>query len=303
MGSPAFALPTLYGLLEAYEVVGVVTQPDRPSGRCRGLQAPAVKVAAIEARLPLIQPQMLKDPEALDRLRAWRPDLIVVAAFGQILRTEVLDLPEHGSLNIHASLLPRWRGAAPIQAAILHGDEKTGVTVMRMDAGLDTGPILSQRATKILPDETAGALGERLASLGAALLKETLPDYLSGALTPRPQPDEGVTHAPMLKKAQGELDFSRPAVELARQVRAFSPWPGAFTHWHGNRLNVARATALADTRAGKPGQRTVHGRWPAVAAGSGLLLLEEVQPAGKRLMSGETFLRGARDWSAERPET
>ncbi|HEY5902380.1 MAG TPA: methionyl-tRNA formyltransferase, partial [Anaerolineales bacterium] len=177
MGSPDFALPTLRALSERYQVVGVVTQPDRPSGRGRGLTPPPVKTLALELGLPLIQPERLRLPDAMEALRTFAPDLIVVAAFGQILKPSVLDLPRYGCINVHASLLPRWRGAAPINAAILHGDHETGVTIMRMDPGLDTGPILSQAAIPIGPDETAGELYERLSMLGAELLIETLPGY------------------------------------------------------------------------------------------------------------------------------
>jgi len=185
MGSPDFAIPSLNVLAENYTVVGVVTQPDRPAGRGRDLTPPPVKVLAQQHGLPFIQPDKLRQPEALEQLRLWHPDLIVVAAFGQILRTEVLDLPKWGCLNVHASLLPCWRGAAPVQAAILHGDDQTGITLMRMDPGVDTGPIISQRALSILPQDTAGSLGKRLAVLGAELLIETLPAYLNGQIIPR----------------------------------------------------------------------------------------------------------------------
>src|SRR5512133_3181424 len=182
MGSPDFSLPALRALSEAYDVVGVVTQPDRASGRGRELKAPPVKRLALELGIPVIQPEKLRQPGAMEQLRAWNPELIVVAAFGQLLRKDVLDLPRFGCINVHASLLPRWRGAAPINAAILHGDEQTGVTIMVMDVGLDTGPILSKRAIRLAPDETAGSAFEKLSQLGADLLIETLPDYISGKL-------------------------------------------------------------------------------------------------------------------------
>jgi methionyl-tRNA formyltransferase len=226
--------------------------------------------------------------------------LIVVAAFGQILRQDVLDLPPVGCINVHASLLPRWRGAAPINAAILHGDEETGITIMRMDAGLDTGPILSQRSVRIGPDETAGSLFETLSQLGAALLLDTLPVYLSGELEPRPQPEEGITYAPMLKKEEGTLDFSRPADELERKVRAFNPWPGTYFEWDGNLLKVHKArTAIIFTYMfQQPGTRTIHDGLPAIFGGDNtLLVLEEVQPAGKKSMPGKAFLAGARNWA------
>ena len=299
MGSPEFALPTLDRLARIARVVGVVTQPDRPAGRGRVLTPPPVKTLALSLGLPVIQPHRLRDPEAMQQLREWAPDLIVVAAFGQILRPEVLNLPRYGCLNVHASLLPRWRGAAPIHAAILAGDRSTGVTIMRMDPGIDTGPILSQRETVILPADTAGSLSERLAELGADLLAETLPDYLSGRLQARPQPEEGATYAPMLKKEQGRLDFRRPAEELARLVRAFNPWPGAFTLWQGQPLKVHFAEARRNEASSKPGQTAILAGQPAVATAEGWLVLTQVQPAGKRIMSGAEFIHGATNWGKE----
>jgi methionyl-tRNA formyltransferase len=299
MGSPDFALPSLRALVGAYDVVGVITQPDRAAGRGREVKPPPVKTLALELGLPVIQPEKLREASAMERLRAWSPDLIVVAAFGQILRPEALDLPRFGCLNVHASLLPRWRGAAPVNAAILHGDKETGVTIMKMDAGLDTGPILSQRALRIAPDETAASLFDRLSTLGADLLLETLPGYLAGTLSPRPQPGEGVTYAPMLKKEDARLDFNRPGVELARQVRAYQPWPGAFMDWQGAPLKIHKAhTVIIFTYVIQPpGTRTVIDGLPAVFAGDNTpLVLDEVQPAGKNPMSGKAFLAGARQW-------
>jgi len=295
MGSPEFALPTLRRLAKQYPVVGVVTQPDRPAGRGRSLRPPPVKSLAESLGLPLIQPERLRTPEAIAQLRAWAPDLIVVAAYGQILRPAVLELPAFGCLNVHASLLPRWRGAAPIQAAILNGDAETGVTIMRMDAGVDTGPILSQRATPILAEDTAGTLGERLAELGAELLLDTLPDYLSGRLLPQPQDESSATFAPMLTRADGALDFNKSVESLARQVRAFNPWPGTYFTWQGAPLKVLRAHAIPASDL-QPGRLTIHEGLPAVEAQGGLLVLDEVQPAGRKALSGGDFLRGARSW-------
>jgi methionyl-tRNA formyltransferase len=294
MGSPEFSLPSLRALAAACNVVGVVTQPDRPAGRGKQLTPPPVKMLAQELGIPVIQPRRLRAPEALAQLRSWAPEMIVVAAFGQILRPEVLDLPSHGCINVHASLLPRWRGASPIQAAILHGDQQTGVTIMHMDTGLDTGPILSQRAIPIADDDTAGTLSEKLADFGAKLLIETLPKYLAGELNPQPQPDESVTTASMLTKADGQLDLAQSAEALARKVRAFNPWPGAFIIWKGQALKIHRAHAAPGNR--PAGRRTVHAGLPAIAADDGLLVLDEVQPAGKKPMSGAEFLRGTRDW-------
>ena len=295
MGSPDFSLPTLRKLADAYDVVGVVTQPDRASGRGRELKPPPVKLLAQELDISVMQPEKLRQPEAIEQLRAWNPDLIVVAAFGQILKKDVLYLPRFGCINVHASLLPRWRGAAPINAAILHGDEETGVTIMKMDAGLDTGPILTQRSIRLTRGDTAGTVFEKLSHLGAELLIETLPDYLSGKIQPVPQPEEGMTYAPMLKKEEGQLDFTHPPDELERRVRAFNPWPGAFMDFDGAFLKIHRAH-VADEEA-EAGQRLIYGDQPAVGAGSGLLVLDEVQPAGKKSMSGKSFLAGARHWA------
>jgi len=294
MGSPDFSLPTLRALADAYQVVGAVTQPDRASGRGRELKPPPVKLLAQELGIPVIQPEKLRQPEAMEQLRLWNPDLIVVAAFGQILKKDVLYLPRFGCVNVHASLLPRWRGAAPINAAILHGDEETGVTIMKMDVGLDTGPILTQGSLRLSREDTAGSVFEKLSGLGADLLIETLPDYLSGKIQPTPQSEEGMTYAPMLKKEEGQLDFTRPAEELERRIRAFNPWPGAFMDFDGTLLKIHRAH-VAEGEA-QVGQRLIYEDQPAVGAGTSLLILDEVQPAGKKSMSGKSFLAGARHW-------
>ena len=299
MGSPQFAVSTLRELTTNFNVVGVVTQPDRLAGRGRKPKPPAVKITAHELRLPIIQPSKLRQPEAMEQLHDWKPDVIVVAAFGQILRPEVLDLPPYGCINLHASLLPRWRGAAPIQAAILHDDRQTGVTIMRMDQGVDTGPLLSQKATLILENETTGGLTKRLADLGAGLLIETLPRYLSGKITPTPQEDQFATYAPMLKKEDGQLNFNQPAIDLVRQVLAFNPWPGAFTTWNDIRLLIHQASAISEEELDRPippGEHTIHHKYPAIGTAKGLLVLEEIQPAGKKSMHGKAFLQGARNW-------
>lgn len=300
MGSPGFAVPSLEKLIHKYQVAGVVTQPDRPAGRGRSLAASAVKQLAQRTGLPVIQPRRLSEPAAGARLREWQPDLIVVAAFGQILKPDVLSLPQFGCLNVHASLLPRWRGAAPVQAAILHGDQKTGITIIKMDTGLDTGPLISQREVSILPRETGGELSARLSYLGADLLLETLPGYLDGSLIPRPQDDAQATYAGMLKKADGALDPEMPAEYLARMVRAYHPWPGTFIEWKGRPLKVHQARAAGGRE--PAGSLLVLDGLPALATQDGLLLFEQVQPAGKRVMSGETFLNGARDWGMGQPQ-
>jgi methionyl-tRNA formyltransferase len=304
MGSPDFAVPILEALAapsasgtRPYDVVGVVTQPDRPAGRGRTLVPPPVKTAALRLGLPVMQPERLRRPEALEQLRIWNPDLVVVAAFGQILRAEVLDLPRYGCINVHGSLLPRWRGAAPIQAAILAGDSETGITIMKMDPGVDTGPMLSWRALPIGPQETGGSLFEKMAPLGAELLLEALPRYLNGELVPQPQPEEGVTYAPMLKREDERLDLSQPAVRLERQVRALQPAPGAYLDWNGAPLKVKQARLSGEKSPGA-GRRLIVENSPAVGTGEGILVLEEVQPAGKKSMPGKAFLAGARDWRA-----
>jgi len=295
MGSPEFALPILKALTTNYNVVGVVTQPDRPAGRGRYLKAPPVKTLALESGLNVIQPPHLKNLEVKERLNLWDPDLIVVAAFGQILPPSVLDLPNFGSINVHASLLPRWRGAAPIHAAILHGDDQTGITIMKMDPGLDTGPILSQQTIIISSIETSGSLSPRLAELGADLLIKTIPEYLAEEIKPMPQDDTFATYAPMVKKSDAELNFNDPAVSLERRIRAFNPWPGAFIKWQGMIMKIHRArTARGDLI--KPGEKTIFEGLPAIGTIDGLLVLEEVQPAGKKAMSAEVFLHGARNW-------
>ncbi len=295
MGSPDFAIPTLEALARRYPLVGVVTQPDRPAGRGWNLRVPVVKEVALRLGIPVVQPEKLRLPEAMTQLQAWAPDLIVVAAFGQILRQEVLDLPRFGCINVHGSLLPRGRGAAPIQASILAGDLETGITIMKMDPGVDTGPILNQRALPIAPDDTAGTLLAKMASLGAELLLETLPPILSGDLIPRPQPEEGATYAPMLKKEDGLLDITRPANELERRVRAMNPWPGAYIDWKRVPLKVLRARVSGGKSPGAGFRLAVEG-CPAIGTGQGILILNEVQPAGKKPMPGKAFLSGARDW-------
>jgi methionyl-tRNA formyltransferase len=305
MGTPDFAVATLRALAQTHTVVGVVTQPDRPAGRGRRLEPPPVKNFAVEAGLPVIQPQRLREPEAMAQLQAWAPELIVVAAFGQILRPAVLDLPPRGCLNVHASLLPRHRGAAPIAAAILDGDSETGITIMRMDQDLDTGPILAQRSMPIDPTDTSGALTQRLAPLGARLLLEVIPDYLVGRLPPVPQDDSRATYAPQLKKEDGKLDFTRPVSELERRVRAFAPWPGAYADWPdpagggSRRLKVSRAGVL-EHGVGSAGEVVATPQGPAVGADDGALLLLEVQPPGKRPMPAADFARGARGFIGSR---
>ena len=294
MGSPEFAVPSLRALTREYTVVGVVTQPDRPAGRGRALKPPAIKLEASALGLPTIQPNKLTEPSAIQQIRDWAPQVIVVAAFGQILRAEMLRLPAQGCINVHASLLPRWRGAAPIQAAIAAGDTESGVTIMQMDEGLDTGPMISQRRVPIEPQDTGSSLAERLARLGAELLPVALRGYLSGSLVPQPQDAAAATKAPLLKKEDGRLDPVMPASVLERRVRAFNPWPGAYILLDEGNLKVHRAHLV--TAEHPPGLRlTVDGK-PALGTVQGVLVLDEVQPVGKKPMSGQDFLMGARGW-------
>lgn len=294
MGTPEFAVPTLQTLISSQRVVGVVTQPDRPSGRGRRLQPPAVKKVAQAANIPVYQPESLRSDESTRQLRQWQPDIIVVAAFGQLLRRQVLDLPPKGCLNIHASLLPRWRGASPIQHAILAGDSETGVTLMQMDEGMDTGPIYAQLTVPIFDEDTAASLHDRLAQAGAELTAARLDDILSQRLPPVPQNDEEATYAPMIKKSDGEIDWRQSAEDLDRHIRAMTPWPGAFTNWSGNLLRILSADPLAEEQVaeGPPGSVHRYSGYIVVVAGSGGLRLTGVQLSGKQPLTIDDFVNG-----------
>lgn len=295
MGSPELAAKVLESLTARYKVVGVVTQPDRPAGRGKVLTPPPVKVLADQLNIPTIQPERLRD-EAFAQLQAWNPDVIVVAAFGQILRQRVLDLPKYGCINVHASYLPRWRGAAPIQAAILHGDAFTGVSIMKMDAGIDTGPVLVQEKVYLTEDETLTSLTDKLATLGASLLISTLEEYISGRLEPTPQPDGGDTYAGMLTKEDGLLDFEQSAIKVDRKVRALNDWPGTFYKFNGQALKIRKVKAIF-TEAHPAGIRSVLDKVPVISTPDGWVKLLEVQPAGKKWMPGSDFLRGFQNWT------
>ncbi len=300
MGSPEFAVPIFEGLAHRFKVVGVVTQPDRPSGRGRKISLPPVKILALELNIPVIQPIKLRsDLRAKGIIRSWNPTLIVVTAFGQILQKDVLEMASLGCLNVHASLLPRWRGPSPIQAAILNGDEITGVTIMKMDEGIDTGEILRQRSMKIEPEDTGDSLSRKLSKLGSGLLIETIPAYLNGEVQPFPQGDTPTPYAPILKKSDGLLDFSKPAKILARKVRAYHPWPGTYTYWKKKTLKIIK-TYVAETKSSSIGKCTVFDDLPAIGTAEGLLVIEELQLAGKKQVSGDQFLIGARDWRESR---
>jgi methionyl-tRNA formyltransferase len=283
----------LEALDERYGIVGVVTQPDRPAGRGRKLVVSPVKEVALARGLTVFQPKTLRTPEALKRLADWQPDLIVVAAFGQILQLPVLDLPFRGCLNVHASLLPQYRGAAPIPAAILAGDAVTGVTIMRMDEGMDTGPILTQAEWPIQPEDTTSSLTSKLADLGAQVLIETLPGWLRGEVQVQPQDDLRATYCRPLKKEDGHLDWTRSAAYLDRQVRACDPWPGAYSTWQERRLKVLRACPRPGRQIeGVAGQVVALEPGLGVVTGRGILELSEVQLAGKKAMAADAFARG-----------
>jgi methionyl-tRNA formyltransferase len=306
MGTPDFAVPSLNALLNAYNVVGVVTQPDRPAGRGQQMRPSPVKEVAQAAGLPLFQPASLRREETAEPIRHWQPDLIVVAAFGQILRPHLLNLPALGCLNVHASLLPRWRGASPIQHAILAGDAATGISLMQMDEGLDTGPVYVKEAIPIHDDETAATLHDRLAELGAATLSHYLAEIITGRLSPKPQNEQNATYAPLITKEAGELNWQETAPALDRRIRAMTPWPGAFTWWQGQRLHIKTAMPVrgAGLPAGKPGQVVrrqtesgVQTETAVVLTGHGGLQLQTIQLAGKREMGVSDFLRGRPEFS------
>jgi len=298
MGSPDFALPTLSALAENFNVVGVVTKPDKRSGRGQKTSPPPVKKLALSLEIEIIQPESLKSDDFHQKLIEWNPDLIVVAAFGKILPSSVLDYPQYGCINVHASLLPRWRGAAPINAAILNGDEYSGVTIMKMAQGLDTGDIISQRSIPIPDNETAGSLFDKLSSIGAKLLIDTIPNYISGSILPRPQNDELSTYAPMLKKEDGLINPERSAVEIARQIRAFNSWPGSTFPYDGKNLKI-HEVSISNEQTHPTGTRFIHNKKPAIQTSDGIIVLVKVQKAGKKAISGEDFLRGARDWESK----
>ena len=296
MGTPEFAVPSLRALAEdgRYDVVGVITQPDRPAGRGNRLTACPVKQFALERGLPVFQFERIRRPEGVEKLRALAPDVCVTAAFGQILTQEILDIPARGTVNVHASLLPKYRGSAPINWCILMGEREAGVTIMRTDAGIDTGDMLRSAATPIGELETAGELTERLSALGAKLLAETLPDYLAGKIVPVPQDHEAASYQPMLNKAMGEIDWTQSAAEIACRVRGLNPWPCAWTDLDGGRLKLYLARAVAsdaDVPAG-----TVIASGPreglVVRCGDGALEVLEMQAPGGKRMAAKAYLMG-----------
>ena len=291
-GTPEFSTHPLQALVDSrHRVCAVYTQPDRPAGRGRRLQPSPVKRLAQSHDIPVFQPETLKDPRVWDELRALEADLMVVVAYGLLLPPEVLSIPRLGCVNIHASLLPRWRGAAPIQRAILAGDRETGITIIQMDAGLDTGDMLMRASCPIEPDDTAGTLHDKLARLGARTLLEALEAWLARRITPQPQDDTQACYAPKLSKAEACLDWRKPAQQLEREVRAFNPWPVSYTWLAGERLRVWRAQWLPDD-VGLPPGTLIEARREGidVATGKGVLRLLEVQAAGGKAMAVGEFL-------------
>lgn len=290
MGTPDFAVPTLKALIAHHTVIGVITQPDRPAGRNRQIQMSPVKLVALEAGIPVFQPEKIRRADSVAELKLWQPDVYIVAAFGQLLPQTVLDIPPHGSINVHASLLPRWRGAAPIQASVRAGDAETGVTIMKMDAGLDTGAMLSKRAIPIEADDTGGSMHDKLSQIGAELLIETLPGYLDGTIQPVQQDESLVTIAPRIEKSESKLDWTQPAEAIERWVRAFAPRPGTLTYWEGKLIKVI--SGAAENGSAPSGKVIEHEGRLAIGTGDGLYLPTRLQIEGKSAVSAAEFMRG-----------
>jgi methionyl-tRNA formyltransferase len=297
MGTPDFAVPSLDALLDSDDqVVGVVTQPDRPKGRGQVLAASPIKRLALREGLPVLQPEKMKDLAFLEALRSWQADLIAVAAYGRILPPMILQMPPKGCINVHASLLPKYRGAGPIQWAIINGEHETGITTMLMDEGMDTGAILLQERMVIEPDDTAGTLSERLAQLGGTLLIETLRRLKAGTVTPRPQEPSRATLAPLLSKEDGWINWKAPASEIVNRIRGMTPWPGAYTSAGQERWIVWRAVVVDDQACAQPpGTLLVASRESLiVATGKGRLSITELQPAGGRRLTVAQYMAGHR---------
>jgi methionyl-tRNA formyltransferase len=299
MGSPAFALPALQALmLNQYDISAVYTQPDRKSGRGQQVTSCPVKQFASGAGIRVVQPLSFRDAWEVELLAGLKPDIIIVAAYGQILPEAVLNIPQHKCINIHPSLLPKYRGPSPVAAAILNGDAQTGVTIMLIEKKVDSGPIIAQTQVSIGDDDTTGSLTGRLAKTGAEILIATLPGWVSGTIQSLVQDESRATYTRMEKKEDGELDWKWPAVQLWRKVRAFDPWPGCYVKWNGSRIKIVEAVPLADTEKGSPGQVIALPRGEAirvaVRTGEGLLGLVRVQPEGKCDMTAADFCVGHR---------
>ena len=304
MGTPEFAVPTLRHLvLNQHQVVAVYTQPDRSSGRGRALAPPPVKRATIALSIPVVQPTNLKGAETVEQLASFRPEVIVVAAYGQILPQSVLDIPRYGCINIHPSLLPKYRGASPVAASILAGDEFTGVSIMLMDAGLDTGPVLARAQIPVSEQDTAGTLTAKLSHIAALLLQEALVGWTRGELTPQPQNEAEATYTSSIAKKDGEIDWQLPALDIWRRVRALQPWPGCYTRWQGKQLKIIEAVPLSEERTTEAGKVVALNPAPGeleaafgINTGDGILGVVQVQLEGKRVISADDFLRGQRQF-------
>jgi methionyl-tRNA formyltransferase len=293
LGTPAFAVPTLERMVAAgHQVAAVLTQPDRPRGRGQQLAPPPVKESALRLELPVYQPERVRRPEAVEYLRGLHAEAMVVVGYGQIIPQNVIDLAPLGIINVHASLLPKYRGAGPIQWSIVNGETRTGVTTMRIDAGLDTGDMLLKRETEIGPDENAIELGNRLAVMGADLLIETLDGLAAGTIVPEKQDSSAATHAPLIKKEDGLIDWSRAAREIHNRVRGLQPWPGAYTTLRGQKLHIWKSRVVDGSSSAQG--RLVSVKPPVVACGSGLLELVEVQSEGRKRLPASDFANGQR---------
>ena len=291
MGTPAFAVPTLERLGDAgHSILSVITQPDRPAGRGKKLAAPPVKAKALELGLPVFQPERIKRDEGFDHLTALAPDIVVVVGYGQIIPQRIIDLPKLGCVNVHSSLLPKYRGAAPINWAIVNGETVTGVCTMQLVFKLDAGDVLLSRETPIGPDETAPELGQRLSIMGADLAVETLAGLEAGAITPRPQDHDEMTYAPMIKREDGRIDWTMSALQIHNRVRGFDPWPGAYTFWRGGRFQIRRTRCVSGS--GGSGEIMVEGSSLFIGCGDGRIEALEVQPEGKKRMPAADFVHG-----------
>lgn len=294
MGTPDFSVGTLHALVEAgHEVVLAVTQPDKPKGRGKAMQAPPVKECALQHEIEVYQPVKIREAECIAYLRKYEPDIMIVAAFGQILPKEILEMPRYGCVNVHASLLPKYRGAAPIQWAVINGDVISGVTTMRMDVGLDTGDMIEQEEVVLAEDETGGSLFDRLSEVGAKLCVHTMQSIEDGTATYTKQEDEKATHVGMIQKQMGNIDWKQPAVVIERLIRGLNPWPSAYTRLNGKTLKIWRASVEAGGNPDAAGQIIAVGKKELkVQTGDGILSLLEVQLEGKKRMDIEAFLRG-----------
>jgi len=293
MGTPDFSVPVLEALAKHHQVIGVVTQPDKPKGRGKAVLMTPVKEKALELGIPVYQPAKVRTPEFVEVLKELNPDVMVVVAFGQILKKNVLDIPAYGCVNVHASLLPKYRGAAPIQWAVIDGEEESGVTTMMMDEGIDTGDMLERAVVRLDPEETGGSLHDKLSRMGAELILSTLEKIEKGTIVRTPQTDEGTCYAKMLSKSMGDIDWTMDAAAIERLIRGLNPWPSAYTRWNGKTLKIWKAQALSEEYEGTCGEVVYTDKNSIlVKTGKGTLSLKELQPEGKKRMDVDAFLRG-----------